>query len=116
MNLFLKKTLIFIFVIVGFLSPPFFILKCSGESYTSYKLIINKSEDYLVGFRYNDDAYRYIKWYTISSKLKHNIISLGSSRVLQFRKEMFSSSFYNSGMTIFRITEFLPYLKSIPPE
>lgn len=115
MKEFLIKILIFSLSILIFFTPAFIILKCTGESYTSLKSLIEENNPYLVGYAYSDDAYKFLQWYNIHTKSRFDVLSIGSSRVTQFREKMFSSRFYNSSFTVFRISEFIPYLNCITP-
>jgi len=116
MKKFIFKILIFLFPIVLVFLPPFLILKGSGENYTDINPVIRNNADYLIGYAYNENNYKYLKWATINENNKYQIIALGSSRVLQFRDNMFKSSFYNAGYTISKIGDFKKFLQSIPIE
>ena len=98
------------------LSPGIFIFKNSGEYYTSIDTIITKEEDFIIGYEFNQQNYKYLKWKTLVVQDKKEIWSVGSSRILQFRKEMFNASFYNAGLVVERISDFLHFFKSIPIE
>lgn len=102
-------------IILAF-APVFLFLLLTGENYYSIDSIITSDNKYLIGYAYNENNYRYLKWKSILIKKKQKIWALGSSRVLSFRANMFESSFYNSGYTISSIVDFLPFLKSIPEE
>ena len=114
----MKKFCIQIFI---FISPLFliltiisFILAFSGEYFTNIDKLIRNNEKYLIGYAYNENNYKYLKWFYINSHEKKSIIALGSSRVLQFRASMFDTSFYNAGYTISSVNDFLPFLQGIP--
>jgi hypothetical protein len=92
------------------------VLKISGESYTDIDDLILSGEKYLIGYAYDEKNYKYLKWKETVSRVKQNILALGSSRILQFRENMFTSSFYNAGYTISSISEFLPFMNSIPKD
>ncbi len=96
--------------------PPIYILKPTGENFTSIDNIIQKKENYLIGYLYNEKNYNYLKWKTIISQDKYQVWALGSSRVLQFRSQMFDKSFYNAGYTISSIGQFVPFINSVPKE
>ena len=116
MKLFLIKIVVFIIPIIVILSPGIFIFKNSGEYYTSIDTIITKEEDFIIGYEFNQQNYKYLKWKTLVVQDKKEIWSVGSSRILQFRKEMFNASFYNAGLVVERISDFLHFFKSIPKE
>ena len=113
MKKFLVKLLIFSSPILVLMIPPVIILIESGENYTSIDAIIEQDKPYLIGYAYNEENYKYLKWKNIDSKKKFDVLALGSSRVLQFRSQMFEQSFYNAGYTISSIKDFVPFLESI---
>ncbi len=115
MRKFLLRSVLFIVPAILALVPPFFALKASGEVYTSVDNLIVERKKYLIGYAYNEQNYGYLKWKEVVSRKKMAVMALGSSRVLQFRDNMFDSSFYNLGYTVKSIAEFVPFLKSIPP-
>jgi len=113
MKKFIFKTALFLIVLSLFILPPFLILKSSGENFKDLKGVIKKNNNYLIGYAYNENNYGYLKWLSINENKKHQILALGSSRVLQFRKNMFQSSFYNAGYTISTIGDFKSFLEGI---
>jgi len=116
MRKFLLRSVLFIVPAILLLVPPFFALKTFGEVYTNVDNLIIEKKKYLIGYAYNEQNYGYLKWREVVSRKKICVMALGSSRVLQFRENMFDSSFYNSGYTIRSIADFVPFLKSIPPK
>lgn len=116
MKSFLIKVLLFSLPIFLLFIPPFLVLRISKEGYFNIDKVIDKERDYLIGYAYHEDNYKYIKWKELTSKPKRSVVALGSSRVLQFRAQMFQSDFYNSGYTISSITDFIPFLEGIPSE
>lgn len=102
-------------LIIIFITVSLF-LRLTGENYYSIDGIIKSDKKYLVGYAYNEENYKYLKWKSIIEKDKRKIWALGSSRVLQLRAKMFESSFYNAGHTISNMADFIPFLKSIPRE
>ncbi|WP_333601387.1 hypothetical protein [Flavobacterium sp.] len=113
MKKFVIKILIFLFPLLMFFGLPCYYLYRYDENFNRLTLSDNQKERHLVGYLYNEGNYDYLKWNAINSDQKYTVISLGSSRVLQFRKEMFNDSFYNAGFAISRVNEFLPFLKSL---
>lgn len=116
MKIFLKKIVIFSMSIILILLFPILILYGSKESFNNIDNEIsnfNKNK-YLIGYAYNGQNYKYLKYKTILTQPNKYIWALGSSRVLQFRKEMFDLSFYNAGYTISSLTDFKQFMKSIP--
>ena len=66
------------------LAPAYFILSASKENYFDIDEIIASDTNYLIGYAYNQENYRYLKWKTLVEKEQKDIWALGSSRVLQF--------------------------------
>lgn len=110
------KVTLFSLPLLAFFLPAFSILKNSGENYLDVDHIIENQSDYLIGYAYNEDNYSYIKRKEVFSRPRQHILALGSSRVLQFRQHMFGASFYNAGFTVSSITDFIPFLQSIPED
>jgi hypothetical protein len=114
----MKKFVIHVFFFCAplllFAIPPFLALKISRENYFEIDNVVTRKKKYLIGYAYNEPNYGYLKWKEVTSKPKQNILAVGSSRILQFRANMFQSGFYNAGYTITSISEFVPFLKSIP--
>lgn len=86
----------------------------SKENFYGIDELLKSDENYLIGYAYNGNNYGYLKWKYISLNEKKTIWSIGASRVLPFRKNMFDSTFYNAGYTIKSIYDFRAFLKSIP--
>ena len=107
---------IFIFLIMA--SVAIIALFTSGENFTKIDNFIKNDNKYLIGYAYNDNEtnYKYLKWKSIIENPPNTIIALGSSRVLQFRANMFDAPFYNAGYTISSISDFVPFLESIPKD
>lgn len=114
MRKFLTKIIIFSIPVILVLIPPMLVLKLSGENYTEIDHLIENKTRYLIGYAYNEPNYKYLKWKEINVRPKQDIIALGSSRILQLREGMFTSSFYNAGYTITGVSDFIPFLKGIP--
>jgi hypothetical protein len=97
-----------------FLPPSWYLYKTKENFFDLESFIKNPSHDkFLIGYTYNEKNYKFMKWKYINTKPKFEVWSLGSSRAMQFRKEMFDKSFFNAGFTVGRINEFLPFMKSI---
>lgn len=116
MKSFIIKTIWFILPLVVISTPIYIFLKSTGENFYSIDSEITSGKKLLIGYAYNQENYRYLKWKNIIEKEKKDVWALGSSRVLQFRENMFDSPFYNAGFTISSIADFLPFMKSIPKE
>ena len=113
MNKFIYRTLLFALPLLVLMVPPILSLYTSGENYKNLDEVIESPSKYLIGYAYNERNYKYLKWRRVDGGVKTEVIVLGSSRVLQFRDQMFQTSFYNAGYTISRIGDFIPFLESI---
>jgi hypothetical protein len=106
----------FIAPIILFFLPPFVLLWVTAENFCRIDKLIISNQKYLIGYAYNQNNYLYLKWFRLVNLAKVDLLALGSSRVLQFRKEMFDCSFYNAGYAISSVKDFKPFLESIPRE
>lgn len=115
MRKFILRIFIFSIPLFLILIPPLWYLYKTKENFFDLESFLKKSntEKYLIGYIYNEKNYGYLKWKSISINPKYEVWSIGSSRAMQFRKEMFVKSFYNAGFTVRYINEFLPFMKSI---
>lgn len=116
MRKFLKKGLLFSIPLIILIVPPVFVLLISSENFKDIDGVIKNDDKYIIGYAYNEENYNYLKWKTLTRQEPFETVALGSSRVLQFRRQMFTSTFYNAGYTISSINDFLPFLESIPKE
>ena len=116
MKRFVVKILIFYIPVVLLLAPPVLTLYTSGENFKNIDNLIVNGSKYLIGYSYNESNYGYLKWERIVTHPKSTVLVLGSSRVLQFRKEMFNVTFYNAGYTVSSIKDLVPFLQSLPKE
>jgi hypothetical protein len=114
MRKFIKKILLFSIPLIIIFSPVIVVLYGSGENFTSIDKILKSGKKYLIGYAYNENNYGYLKWKTIESTSKKEILALGSSRVLAFREDMFNTSFYNAGYTINNMEDYLLFFENIP--
>lgn len=103
MNKFLREILYFTFPILIIVSLPIYVLYLSGESFRNLKDVKDENPE-LVGYLYHDRNYKVLK-YELFKKSEPSIISLGSSRALQFRSEFFDEKFYNMGYVIKRMKD-----------
>lgn len=110
------RILLFSIPVLLFFIPPVMILRVTGESYLNLNSFLGSKVPYLLGYAYNEDNYRYLKWKEINQRERQTMIALGSSRVLQFRQDMFAVPFYNAGYTVSGIADFIPFLSAIPAQ
>lgn len=113
MTKFVKILFWFALPILIITAPIVWFLSLTGENYCSIGGIVKSKDKYLIGYAYNENNYSYLKWKTITENNKKDIWALGSSRVLQFRSNMFKGEFYNAGYTIESISDFQPFVESI---
>ncbi|MDB5256716.1 MAG: hypothetical protein JWM14_1411 [Chitinophagaceae bacterium] len=114
MKQFIVKILFFGIPILLLLLLPILILYQTQENFRGIEDVLSSKRKYLIGYAYDETKYKYIKRFELNNNPKFHLLALGSSRVLQFRKEMFDSSFYNAGYTISRISDFIPFLDRMP--
>ncbi len=114
MKKFLINIVIFLFPLFLFTLIPISVLIVSKENFFKIDHFLNHKEKYLIGYAYNENNYHYMKWTYLNLYPKRDVWILGSSRVLQFREQMFNSTFYNAGYTILGINDYRSFLDSIP--
>jgi hypothetical protein len=114
MSKFLRELLLF--------SAPFSVLLLpligliyAGEIFTDYRGLANKDDKYILGLAYSEVG-RQFKFVNVYDRKKFEILALGSSRVMQFRKEMFIESFYNAGGAVQSLSEYESFLRMLPQE
>ena len=116
MKKFIFKVIIVLAPIGLVLSYPAIILYGTGESLRSLDYIVNSVDDNsLIGYAYNQSNVIGVKGKFLKQR-KFDVVAVGSSRVLEFREEMFTSEFYNGGWTISGIKSFKSFLESIPED
>ncbi|MBI3335398.1 MAG: hypothetical protein HY001_02775 [Candidatus Portnoybacteria bacterium] len=114
MERFLIQVFIFTSPFIILLAPPSYVLWQSKENFYKIDNIVASKEKYLIGYAYNENNYRFLKWTYLNLNENKTIWALGSSRILSFRENMFDATFYNAGYTISSINDFRPFLNSIP--
>ena len=114
---FLKNILIFlipIWLIIISLLSIFFIAKSTGEldSIENNSVIQRNNRNCIIGLGYNEQT-SYYKLLN-ANKIKAPIISLGTSRVMQFKEFFFSTDFYNCGGAVNgNYHEYINFLKNL---
>lgn len=116
MKKFISKIVWFSLPIAVVLLVPVITLRSYKENFYHIDEVVKTDQDYLIGYAYNENNYKYLKYKVLTEIDRVNVWAVGSSRSLQFRREMFSKSFYNAGYTITTIKDFVPFLKSISPD
>ncbi|MEO8475077.1 MAG: hypothetical protein ABI477_22940, partial [Chryseolinea sp.] len=112
MKTFLRKMIIFI-APLGIILLPFIALISSHEIFINCEKIAKSKKPYVFGLAYSEVG-RQFKFLNVQEKEAFHILSVGSSRVMQFRSAMFNKSFYNAGGTVQSIGEFEYFLRSLP--
>lgn len=92
------------------------VILASREFYYNVDRVSVLNGKFLIGHAYSDRITRYLKFKTITEHEKFNVISIGTSRVLQFREEMFEKRFYNAGYTTSSIADFEKFIRTLPPQ
>lgn len=116
MKAFLIKVTLFALPLISTLLFLSIYLAYSGENFRTLNSFINPKEKLLVGYAYNEANYMVIKHQQVVESPRYDVLALGSSRVLQFRQEMFQSAFYNAGFTIKGISDFKSFIQSLPAD
>ncbi len=112
MKRFLIKVLLYSLpLIIGF-GFPVSVLFITGENFRELDSIVEEGDDYLIGFAYFEDNYKYLKQTELENRASVTVSALGTSRVLKFRDKMFSKPFYNSGYTVSKIYDFAPFIEN----
>lgn len=103
MNKFLLKIIIFVLPTLIIFLIPIFVIQIGREAKSSKEIVLNQSADrnMLFSFAYNDSSFLNYKSELITLR-NPTILTVGSSRVMQLRKEFFKNSegFINAGGTI----------------
>lgn len=113
---FRRRCLLFMIPLLLCAAPAIGILLAAKESFVSVDQIVEDCDhqQLLVGFAYNEHNYGYLKYRRLTALPRQSVVALGSSRVLGFREEMFTDSFYNAGYTIVSPFDFRAFLQLIP--
>lgn len=112
MNAFLLKTTIFLLPLIVIVSIALFATVYIGEGINVSYEILTKNKKVL-GPVYDEKLYSEYKLSTIRTQPPFHVVAIGSSRVLQIRKEMFDSSFFNIGFTVTTMADYHTLLSSI---
>ena len=118
MRKFITHIVIFFSPLICFLIPSLLLFYFSSEFFCDIKTL-NKANDNrksLVGYMRAQENYKKIKFEKALSDNSYDVWALGSSTVLQFREQMFSSPFYNFGLMISPISDVKVFLKTIPKD
>ena len=118
MRKFITHIVIFIIPLICFLIPSYLLFYTSGEFFSDINTLnrANENKQSLIGYMRSQENYKKIKLEKVLNNNSYDIWALGSSRVLQFREQMFSSSFYNLGLMISPISDIKIFLKTIPKD
>lgn len=113
---FVWRTATFVLPVLLVLLPPFAILFLSGEFFREVDHLVPTSSELVVGYQQNDANGRYYKYSRLNSLPRQAVLAVGSSRVLQFREEMFTRPFYNAGFLVMTLRDLLRFVESLPQD
>nr|MBC8479644.1 hypothetical protein [FCB group bacterium] len=120
MRSFLIKISLFCLPVILYCILPTWVLYTTRENfYNADRFIddlVENENQYLIGYVYNDQASKYIKYRVLNKLPRQGVVALGSSRAEEFRSEMFDMDFYNAGYMIRKLKEFQVFLDLIPHE
>lgn len=120
MRKFVKNILLFLLPILILLLniiPVYLVAVCSGEIKDIDKSINKQRRNHkvLIGFGYSEQK----EYYKLSNAnyYKAKVIALGTSRVMQFKKEFFGEDFYNCGGAVSgNYNEYVNFMKNLSYE
>jgi hypothetical protein len=115
MKIFIQKLLVFLLIpcpiFLCIFIPSFYVAYNSGELLTVDEIAtVQQRDDILVGTAIQniDSQFKFIT----TKKLKPNILALGTSRVMQFRREYFTDDilFYNAGGAVASLPQYIDFI------
>lgn len=119
LELFLLRLMLFALPLLLATLPSFTILAWSGEAFRDLEPTLQHSLKYnrgLIGYAWNEQNYPWMKRQALLMLPPQDVLAIGSSRVLQFRREMFVRPFWNAGYTILTTADFNTFLSLIPAD
>lgn len=119
LELFLLRLMLFALPILLAAIPAFTILVWSGEAFRDLRPTLQqslKNNRGLIGFAWNEQNYPWMKHQALLMLPRQNVLAVGSSRVLQFRREMFVCPFWNAGYSILTTSDFSTFLSLLPAD
>jgi hypothetical protein len=84
--------------------------------YYDTQKLVNAEQKSLVGFGLKQINLEKYKWAYLQNLPGKEVWALGSSRVLHFREDMFTKSFYNAGYTIRGVGDFKTFMDTFDSE
>lgn len=115
MKIFIKKTVLLLIPLLLILGTPNYLAFIYGEAFVDFEKVIEGDRFELIGQKFSESNTLWLKT-KIINKRKPLIVALGSSRVLQFRRQMFKDEFFNYGYTTTKNSTILPTLKLVSRE
>ena len=114
MKKFLKKSIYFSIPLIIILGPCLYLLYSSGELYSNGTIIRPLKEQQLIGLAYTE-INEYYKFEMCDKVFCPDIIALGSSRIMQVKKNIVSDNytFYNAGGAVNNIYQFKHFLDNL---
>lgn len=114
MNYFLRTLSIFLLPLLLFFIPVLLLYYC-GEIFIDVRNLARTNKEYVFGIAYSEIG-RQFKFINIKERDQFEVIAIGSSRVQQFRQQMFDVSFYNASGVTQAVNEYEDFLRSLPKE
>lgn len=118
-DLFLLRLMLFSLPLLLAAVPSFTILVWSGEAFRDLQPALQhslKNNRGLIGFAWNEQNYPWMKHQALLLLPRQDVLAVGSSRVLQFRREMFVCPFWNAGYSILTTSDFSSFLALLPAD
>ena len=119
LELFLLRLMLFTLPLLLAAVPSFTILAWSGEAFRDLQPTLQqslKTNRGLIGFAWNEQNYPWMKHQALLMLPRQDVLAVGSSRVLQFRREMFLCPFWNAGYSILTTSDFSTFLSLLPAD
>ncbi|MFM7919360.1 MAG: hypothetical protein ACKPJJ_03985 [Planctomycetaceae bacterium] len=119
LELFLLKLMLFALPLLLAAVPSCTILAWTGEAFRDLEPTLQHSIKFnrgLIGYAWNEQNYPWMKRQALLLMPPQDVLAIGSSRVLQFRREMFVRPFWNAGYTILTTADFQTFLSLIPTD
>ena len=114
MKNFLKKSIYFSIPLITIMGSCLYLLCSSGEIYSNETIIRPLKEQQLIGLAYTE-INEYYKFEMCDRVFCPDIIALGSSRIMQVKKNIVSDNytFYNAGGAVNNIYQFKHFLDNL---
>lgn len=115
---FVVKFLALVLPFAVVLGLPTWYIITGGESFRDHDAYVDEvvvhGTPCLFGLLLDESPYRYVKYRIMAANDSPAVLVLGSSRVLQFRREMFAQPFYNAGYMVKSVSEYQSLVSLLP--